>query len=117
MALYTDLSSVSGSVTTDASAINEAIKNILTTTRGSMPGKPTFGSDINKSLFSHMTHITESVIVSSVREALSIWETRITVDDVQVKAVPEFNKIVVSIYYSYRDRGLNIDEQVSVSLI
>lgn len=115
MALYTDYTTVE-STNTDAAAINNAIRNILFTPRGSLPGKPTFGSDLYKVLFSPLDSITENIMKRYIREALRDWETRILVSDVEVKSVPEYNKIIAVINYQYRDKGLNVDEQVSINL-
>jgi len=116
MPLYTDFRSPNH-VVTDASAINDAIKNILLTRIGSVPGKPTFGSSINEVLFSQLDHITEDILITKVQDALAKWEPRILLDGVTVKAVPEFNKLVLTINYQYTDKGLNINESMSVALM
>jgi phage baseplate assembly protein W len=115
MALYTDFNTVSDTVT-DAKAINNAIKNILFTPRGSMPGKPRFGSDLYKLVFSQLDHITRDLARRYVREALREWEKRIIVRNVDIKEVPEYNKIIIDIGYEYRDKGLDINEQISITL-
>lgn len=116
MALYTDYTKVN-STNTDAAAINNAIKNILFTPKGSLPGKPTFGSDLYKVLFSPLDSVTKSIMKRYIKEALRDWEKRITVYDVEVEAVPEYNKLIATITYEYRDRGLDINEQISINLI
>lgn len=116
MALYTDYTAVN-TTNTDAAAINNAIRNILFTPRGSLPGKPTFGSDLHKVLFSPLDSITENIMKRYIQEALRDWEKRIIVNSVAVKAVPEYNKIIATIDYEYRDRGLDINEQISINLL
>jgi len=116
MALYTDYRTLATTVT-DAHAINNAIKNILFTKIGSMPGKPTFGSNLYKVTFNPLDHVTKSLIAEYIKEALKKWEKRIIVTGVVVKDVPEFNKAIATISYSYTDKGLEVDEQISVGLL
>jgi len=113
MALYTDYRRANTTVT-DASAINNAIKNILFTRKGSLPGKPTFGSNIDEILFSQMDYVTKDLLSKYIKEALAEWENRITVTNVAVEEVPEYNKVIATISYSYRDSGLDVNEQISV---
>lgn len=114
MALYTDLRSAS-QVALDASAINDSIKNILLTDVGSVAGKPTFGSNISSILFEPIDHITEDILKNGIRDALFNWEPRILVNQVTVKSIPEFNKLIATIDYEYRDKGLDVNEQISVA--
>lgn len=113
MALYTDYRKVE-TVVTDAAAINNAIRNILFTAKGSLPGKPTFGSRINELIFSQLDAITKDLLKRYIREALVKFERRIVVTSVVVSEAPEYNRIIASINYMYRDRGLAINEQISV---
>lgn len=113
MALYTDYRRANSTVT-DAAAINNSIKNILFTRKGSLPGKPTFGSDIDQVVFNQMDYITRALLEKQIRESLRKWETRIVVEDVQIEEVPEYNKIVATIQYRYKDKGLDVNEQISV---
>ena len=116
MSLYTDYRKVDTTVT-DAAAINNSIKNILLTRKGSVPGNPTFGSELQDTLFEHIDHITTSLIENQIKEALARWERRISVINVTVKEVPEYNRVIAGIDYIYRDKGLDINENLSVSLI
>lgn len=116
MAIYTDYRTSSTTVT-DAAAINNAIKNILFTRKGSLPGKPTFGSNIDQIVFSQMDFVTIDILKNFIREALNKWEPRIAVTNVDVKEVPEYNKVIATIDYIYRDTGLDINEQISIGFI
>lgn len=116
MALYNDYRTVTVTAT-DAAAINNSIKNILLTRRGSVPGKPTFGSMLDDVLFNQLDHITKSLLEDQIREALTQWEQRIVVTNVLVQEVPEYNKLIATVDYRYRDKGLDINEQISVGFI
>ena len=116
MAIYTDFRKID-TVSTDAAAINNSIRNILLTRVGSVPGNPTFGSEIQDVLFNQMDHINRNLLQNLIREALVKWERRILVTGVQVIEEPENNKLIASIGYVYTDAGLDINEQISVNLI
>jgi len=116
VALYTDFNDPMNTAV-DASAINNAIKNILLTKVGSMPGKPTFGSNVSDVIFNQIDHITVNILQTLIEEALYKWEPRILVNDVQIREVPEFNKLVATLNYDYRDKGLQINEQISIAFI
>lgn len=103
--IYKDYSDVEN-VVFDIDAINNSITNILTTQRGTVPGKPRFGSDLNTALFNQLDHITEGVIKTSIVNALNEFEPRILVNSVKIKSIPEYNKVVVDINYDYLDKGL-----------
>ena len=76
MALYTDYDSPS-TVDYDVFAINNAIKNILFTQIGSVPGKPDFGSRLYELIFGQIDHITISQLKKLIQEPLYRWEKRI----------------------------------------
>ena len=117
--MYKDFSSIT-EVATDLKAIKQSIRNILLTRRGSVPGKPNFGSDLYNIIFSELDHLTMSIAKNYVSEALREFETRIDVKQVQVKQDIAFNKIIIDIYFTYTDISFNADveeqrESVSVS--
>ena len=75
--MYKDISYFAKDVT-EIDAIKNSIKNILMTPRGSLPGKPRFGSDLYKIIFSQLDSISETIAKSFVIEALNEFEDRIT---------------------------------------
>lgn len=104
--MYKDFNNLSN-VDTDLQAIKNSIKNILLTPKGSLPGKPEFGSDLYKVLFSQMDHLTESMAKRFVKEALRKYEDRITIIGIEIKKVEEFNKLVIDLLFSYTDKEFN----------
>ncbi len=115
MAIYTDLTKIDKTVT-DIKAINNAIRNILFTPMGSLPGKPTFGSNLYKIIFSQLDHISEGLIKRYIKEALRKWETRIDIGIIDIQSSPEFNKIICTIFYTFRDKNIVYEESVSFNL-
>jgi phage baseplate assembly protein W len=113
--IYTDFNGVD-TVLIDEYAINNSVKNILLTRKGSMPGKPRFGSQLYKILFGHLDHITVNVIQNYIREAINEFEPRIDIKTIEVKEVPEYNRIVVDIIYTYKNLGRTNTSSVSINL-
>jgi phage baseplate assembly protein W len=101
--MYKDLISIENN-NTDVSAINNSIKNILLTRRGSVPGIPRFGSDLHTLIFSQLDTLTETVAKSMIMSALNEFEDRINVKSIELKQVPEYNRLVIEIIYVYRDQ-------------
>lgn len=104
---------------TDIKAINQSIKNILLTPIGSLPGKPSFGSNLYKIVFAQLDSLTEEMAKNYIYEALRKYETRILVKEINFKRIDEYNKLVIDIVYYYRDEDLLTNESstsVSFSL-
>jgi len=113
--MYKDLTTMS-TVSTGLDAIRQSIRNILLTRRGSVPGKPQFGCDLYNIIFQPLDHLTASVAKNYVYEALQEFETRIDVQEVQIKRDDAYNKIVIDIYFTYTDSSFNASvEEVEAS--
>jgi uncharacterized protein len=115
MAVYTDYQTIDTTVF-DEKALNNAIKNILLTPLGSLPGKPTFGSQLSRLLFELDDDEFRALSKNYVRDALAKWEKRLVVKDVQYNVIPEYNKKVMTISYVYIDINFNSSGQVSFAL-
>lgn len=100
--MYKDMVSINND-NTRLMAINNSIRNIILTPRGSVPGKPRFGSDIYKIVFSQLDSLTETMAKNYINEALSEFEDRINVLSINIQQVPEYNRMVINISYQYKD--------------
>ena len=99
---------------TNIQAINSSIKNILLTRRGSVPGIPRFGSDLYTLIFSQLDSLTESVAKSMILSALSEFEDRIIVKNIDLKSVAEYNRLSITINYVYKDEFNNTEEASAI---
>lgn len=116
--MYKDISGMTNHVTNEL-AIKNSIKNILLTSKGTVPGKPQFGSNINNILFSQLDHLTESIAKNYIIEAITEFEDRIDLQSVEVKSVPEYNKIIISLYYNIINpinKSEVVSDNISISL-
>jgi len=100
----------------DIEAINNGIKNVLLTRKGSIPGKPSYGSDIHKIAFTHLDYITKTSLELSITTTLSIWETRILIDEITITSVDEYNQIVANISYTYVNDADNLSGEVAIPI-
>ena len=66
-------------VSKDASAIKQAIVNLLLTNKGERPFNPDYGSNIRSYLFEPLDFATAGQIELSIRNTLSEFEPRINV--------------------------------------
>ncbi len=73
-----------GEVAEGVEDINQCISTILTTRKGSVPHRPTFGSDIYKYV-DYPVNEAKSNIIRETTDAILLWETRITVNSVSVE--------------------------------
>lgn len=101
----------------DVNAINNAIKNILMTPLGSLEGMPEFGSRLYEIIFSQIDHITINLIKRLIAEAIYAWEDRIELISVDVNSVPEYNRLVASMTYRFKDDILNKYNTFSLNLL
>ncbi len=113
--MFKDINEINETVD-ELDAIKNSITNILMTPRGSLPGKPNFGSDLSKVIFSPLDGLITSVAKNYVRESLDEFEPRITLKKIQIKGIEEYNKVVIDIYFSYKNvNGIN-NESTSIPI-
>jgi phage baseplate assembly protein W len=84
--------------------IKEAIRIILSTTKGERVMRPDFGCGIHDLVFESMHTATLGLVESNVREALINWEPRIEVISVDVSTAEADNgRLNVNIDYRVRE--------------
>jgi len=86
----------------DDIAISNSLKNIFSTKKGSLPGKPYFGTILHQLLFEPIDAITEEIMIGIMRNEISKFEPRISIISVNFDNLPEYNKIVINIEYKYK---------------
>lgn len=83
-----------GEVVEGADDINQCISIIITTIKGSVPLRPTFGSDVHK----YIDYPVSEAIPNIIREctdAISEWETRINIENITVSYIESLIKIKI----------------------
>ena len=89
-------------VSRDASAIKQAIVNLLLTNKGERVMQPDYGSDIRSFLFEPLDFGTAVQIKNSIRYCLNRFEPRIAVQQIEVLPDYEDNGFSVELTYSIR---------------
>lgn len=84
---------------TDAAAVRQAIKNLLLTNRGEKPFQPFFGGSLNQFLFGLSEEFDELEIKEQVANAILNYEPRARVREVNVKLLPDFNSINITVVF------------------
>lgn len=82
--------------------INQAIRIILATAKGERRMRPTFGCDIHTLVFAPANATTFGLMRQYVREALAMWEPRITVREVNVEPGEVDGRVEIGIVYEMR---------------
>ena len=88
-------------VSKDASAIKQAIVNVLLTNKGERLMNPRYGSDIRRFLFEPLDYGTAFQIKGNIRDTLERFEPRINVLDIKCKL-------------NFTDYGFDVELQYSV---
>ena len=86
--------------------IREALLVILGTRKGERVMRPDFGCGIHDFVFSVVNTSTLALIETSVREALTLWEPRIEVSDVNI-STEKVDEGLLNIDIAYKVRTTN----------
>ena len=98
-------------VSKDASAIKQAIVNVLLTNKGERLMNPRYGSDIRRFLFEPLDYGTAFQIKGNIRDTLERFEPIISVID--IKCTPNFDDNGFDVVLQYNVRGTD-DPPVAV---
>lgn len=86
----------------EETSIREAIWIILATSRGERVMRPHFGCGIHDLVFSLNSADTVGRVQAEVKEALVLWEPRITLLDVDVEVKGRGEVLLINIHYHVR---------------
>ena len=90
-------------VSRDASAIKQAIVNVLLTNKGERLMNPKYGSDIRSYLFEPLDYGTAAQIKANIRSTIDRFEPRISISD--LKCLPNYNDNGFDVEMTYIIRG------------
>ena len=101
-------------VSRDASAIKQAIVNLLLTNKGERPFKPDYGSDIRSYLFEPLDYGTAAQIELSIKNTIAKFEPRIAVRTMET--YPNYDNNSFDVDMTYEIVGSD-DPPVAVELV
>ena len=84
-------------------AIFNSLNNLLATAEGSLPGNPAYGCSLEKFLFEPIDPLQQKLISEQVRYSISRFEKRITIMNIVVTDDPEYNRILIQLYFRILD--------------
>jgi len=96
----------------DDLAVRRSILNLISTPRGRKPFYPEYGCTIGDYLFSNPDVFTKSSMIDSVYEALTSYESRIDVVEIE----PTFNDDGVSLQIKYIIKNTNIISSITTTV-
>lgn len=99
-----------GEIAEGADDINQCIKIILMTPKGSVPHRPTFGSNIYKYIDYPVNEATPNIIREAT-DAINEWETRVEATAVKVEVLESNLKVIVE--WTLKDSATNGTMEVS----
>lgn len=100
-----------GSIAEGVDDINQCIAIILTTRKGSVPHRPTFGSNIYKYLDYPVNEASPNIIREAT-DAINLWETRIKLTSLSTEIIE--NKLTIKIEWTLKIS--NIKGNTSITL-
>jgi phage baseplate assembly protein W len=83
----------------DEQAVVRSVRNLLLTGFYERPFQPNLGSNLNKLLFEPADQLTSNLIESEVRDVISNFEPRITVNTINVTISPDENSFNLSMTF------------------
>ena len=98
-------------VSRDASAIKQAIVNLLMTNKGERLMNPDYGSDIRRYLFEPLDYGTANQITGNIKSTIDTFEPRISV--LNLRALPNMDDNGFDVEMTYEIRGTD-DPPVTV---
>ena len=83
----------------DEQAVVRSVRNLLLTGFYERPFQPNLGSNLNKLLFEPADQLTSNLIESEVRNVISNFEPRVTVNTINVTISPDENSFNLSMTF------------------
>ena len=87
----------------DIEAIRNSVRNILTTRPGQKILTPSFGASLERYLFEPITDVMGKIIGNQILNAISSYEPRVNVININVTPDPENNQYSIKVVYEYLD--------------
>ncbi len=83
----------------DDQSVIRSVRNLLLTGFYERPFQPNLGSNLNKLLFEPADQITSNLIESEVRNVISNFEPRVTINSINVTITPDENSFNLSMTF------------------
>lgn len=84
-------------------AVIQSVKNLLLTNHYERPFQPDIGSNIRKLLFGQLDNITAGNLDLEIRQVISNYEPRVSIQQLRVSPDPDNNAFNVKMIFSIRN--------------
>jgi len=81
-------------------AITNALKNIISTPKGTVPGHPEFGCGMDQYIFETIDPMVKESIKAEILYAVGRWEPRVKITEIEVIDDPDYNRILIKMKYN-----------------
>lgn len=95
--------------------VYESIIRILMTSRKERVMRPDFGVGLNRSLFETITPDLLQDIAVTIHNAVSVYEQKVTVVDVQTELRQDENLIKIHVFMTYNDSAIQKVEELTLN--
>lgn len=92
--------------------LEQSINNIINTRKGSRAGDPDYGTNLHKYVFDPNDPIISDIIYLDILEALSKYERRIIINNLNLITDPDNYTTSVSLDYSLRGREVQNKDDI-----
>lgn len=92
--------------------LEQSINNIINTRKGSRTGDPDYGTNLHKYVFDPNDPIISDIIYLDILEALSKYERRIIINNLNLITDPDNYTTSVSLDYSLRGREVQNKDDI-----
>ena len=92
-------------VSRDASAVKQAIVNLLLTNKGEKVFNPEYGSNIRKFLFEPLDYATAAQVKRNIESTVLTYEPRVIIED--LRCIPNFNDNGFDVEMTYTLKGVD----------
>lgn len=103
---------VFGSTYTTKEAIKVNLINYFLTNEGERYLNPSFGGNLRRYIFEQITNNSLDFLKEDIQSQIGTYFPSVIVDSLDVLQYPDENAIVVSLYYSIKDTGINDNLQL-----
>ena len=100
----------------DSDAVKRSVRNILLTNNYERPFRPNFGANLRARLFELNDFGTHELLVSDIKEALTMLEPRITNVGVRIVDTDD-NNINVTVFYKIKNGNLQTEQNIKITRV
>lgn len=88
-------------VQTPEARIRQHVYSLISTSYGERVMRPDYGTSANNVLFDVNDPATQSILTTSLKDALALYEPNVRIDSLSANPTDDRAKVIVSLHYTY----------------